>query len=245
MTNKVDITVVLMTHGEGKLLIPTHQNFLEGIAHAENAGLSIERIVTVDNPTKETSKVVAQLDMSGFIRMDLELGDLGKVRNEAVKIAKGKYFAILDGDDLWTPNWLLEAYKLSEASDDELVVHPEMNWLFEESNNIFYHPDESDSRYSHDMFRSTNPWDSLCFCKTSLVNAFPYVKRQIKQGFAYEDWNWNMRVKEYGARHCVAKETIVFKRRRSASQGAQAAKRGVITKPALLSYYDSGIYTND
>lgn len=233
----IDITVVLMTHAEGKLIVPTLESFKQAINHAEAAGITIEKMVTMDNPSPETKDIIDQIDEDWTV-LTLSYGDLGKVRNHAAKQSKGKYFAILDGDDFWSYNWLSSAFKLSENSDDEIIVHPELNWLFEEVNNIFYHCDEEYESFDYEALRSTNPWDSLCFCRSELVKKMPYVKRQIKEGFAYEDWNWNRRTFEKKIAHVIAHDTIIFKRRRSASQGAQAAKRGVISKPSLSSYYD-------
>lgn len=234
----MNVTAVFMTHAEGKLILPSLKSFEAGISFAEAHGITVERIVTLDNPSKDTLKYLSDIDPQKYQKIELSYGDLGKVRNHAANIAKGKYFAILDGDDLWTENWLKVAFEISENRIDETVIHPELNWLFEESNNIFYHVPEKADLFSLDALRSTNPWDSLCFCKTELVRNMPYVKREIKAGFAYEDWNWNRRVIEAGIEHVVAPKTIIFKRRRSASQGAKAAARGVISKPTLSSYYD-------
>lgn len=238
----IDITVVLMTHAEGPLILPTLESFKQSIAHAEKEGINIEKIITMDNPSAETEKIITEADTQDWTILKLSYGDLGKVRNHAANEAKGKYFAILDGDDFWSYNWLSSAFKISEHSKKEVIVHPELNWLFEEVNNIFYHCDENHKAFDYEALKSTNPWDSLCFSKSELIREMPYVKRQIKEGFAYEDWNWNRRTFEAGIEHVVARDTIIFKRRRSASQGAQAAKRGVISKPSLSSYYDFNKY---
>ena len=233
-----DITAVLMTHAEGKLILPTLESFTQATEHAEKSGITIEKIVTMDNPSPETKAIIDKLNPKDWTILSLSYGDLGKVRNHAAQQAKGKYFAILDGDDFWSYNWLSSAFNLSEQNKDEIIVHPELNWLFEEVNNIFYHCDENYASFDYEALRSTNPWDSLCFCRSELVRKMPYVKRQIKEGFAYEDWNWNRRTYENMITHVVAHNTIIFKRRRNASQGAQAAKRGVISQPSLSSYYD-------
>lgn len=234
-----DISAVLMTHGEGELVIPTLESFNEAVDYARGEDISVQKIITIDRPTKKTKRILDSYDLSDFLILELELGDLGRVRNVAASAAKGKYFAILDGDDFWSYNWLSESYGKCEDTQESVIVHPEINWLFGEVNNIFYHSDESDDYFDLECMRATNPWDSLCFCSTELILQLPYLKREIDRGYAYEDWNWNMRTAKNGIKHVVARDTIIFKRRRSSSQGAKAAARGVLTKPSALSYYDN------
>ncbi|MGH1540984.1 MAG: glycosyltransferase family A protein [Arenicella sp.] len=234
----IDITVVMMTHAEGDMAKLSLESLDQAVDFARESGLSVEKIITLDNPDEATINALKGLDESEYKLVRLTCGDLGKVRNHVSEIAQGEYMAVLDGDDLWSFNWLMEAHRICKAESGDTIVHPEFNWLFEGVNNIFAHSDLGDDFFDMECLRSTNPWDSLCFCKTDIIRNFPYVKRQIKEGFAYEDWNWNRRTFEAGIQHIVAKDTVIFKRRRNASQGAQAAKRGVIAKPSSSSYYD-------
>lgn len=234
----MNITAVLTTHGEGELIVPTLESFNQAVKHAETQGFSVEKIITLDNPSDETIKVVKNQNLTGIKVLELKYGDMGKVRNHAAGEANGEYLACLDGDDLWSFNWLVEAFELSEKNKENIIVHPEFNWYFGENNNIFYHSDETYPSFDYEGLRSTNPWDSLCFCKTKLVMDVPYLKREISKGFAYEDWSWNRRTLEKGIKHIVAKDTIIFKRRRGGSSGSEAAKRGVIAKPTKSAYYD-------
>ena len=58
----------------------------------------------------------------------------------------------------------------------------------------------------------------------------PYAPRDIGQGFAFEDWQWNCETMTSGYVHRIAGDTIIFKRRRELSQTTQASGRRALIR---------------
>ena len=235
-----DLSIIVTTHGEGELLVASVTSAFEAVQLLEQTHeVSVEKIVVMDRPTQSTIDAVDVCAAQQDIQVHkCDYGDQGKVRNHIVGIAQGRYVAFLDGDDLWSENWLLTAYEMSRSHAGPLVIYPEFNWFFEGSNNILCQVDSDSEFFDQEALRSVNLWDALCFCPRQVYLDTPFPPRRISDGFAFEDWNWNRRIMELGVTQKIAPDTIIFKRRRIGSQGAQAAKRGVMAEPTRSVYYD-------
>jgi glycosyltransferase involved in cell wall biosynthesis len=231
------ISTIITTHGEGELLIVSVQSCNDAVKQVESLGVSVEKFLVMDRPTKETRKAVDECGAS-FTVIERDYGDQGLVRNDMVGIAKGDYIAFLDGDDLWSENWLADAYNKAQELGYDCVLYPEFNWYFEGSNNILCQIDESREWFDYEQLRAVNLWDALCFCPRKVYKENPFIQRNIKEGFAYEDWHWNRQIFEASIPQRIVEDTIIFKRRRIGSQGSFAQKRGVIAKPSESSYYE-------
>ena len=233
-----EVSAIITTHAEGELIRASVESCLAAKkVFEEKFDLSIEVILVMDRPSSATRKVVGSYS-SGNVVFELDYGDQGMVRNEVVKRANGRYIAFLDGDDLWSENWLVEAYKVAEENIGKCVVYPEFNWYFEDSSNILCQIDGQVSSFDYEALRAVNLWDALCFCPKQIYLDYPFTKRRIVEGFAYEDWHWNRQLFEANIVQKNAIDTIIFKRRRGGSQGSEASKRGVMALPTESCYYD-------
>lgn len=205
---------------------------------AADAGLSVELIAVLDNPDAGIRAVFSDIEEQGGRLEEVSFGDQGQVRNHAVSISTGNYVAFLDGDDLWSENWLKDAHAMCETKPGQIIAHPEMNWFFQDNNNLFFHIDQEDENFDPAFLRVMNYWDALCMAPRAAHERYPYADRDIKGGFAYEDWQWNCETLEAGLVHKVVPETIHFKRRRGGSQTMQASGRKALTRTTRLFCYD-------
>ena len=85
-----------------------------------------ELIVVDDGSTDETSLLAAEPDLR-YLRTE-HSGMPGAARNRGAEIARGRYLAFLDSDDLWRPNKLELQVPALEASDAPLLHSREL-WL--------------------------------------------------------------------------------------------------------------------
>lgn len=216
MAHKVDISVCINLHGEGRLCRPTIESALSSIKYAECRGARCELLLLLDNPDLET--IDSALIYSSVARIEqFKVGDLGEARNLGVQRAAGRYCAFLDGDDLFGESWLWGA--ISEAKSDtsrDLIIHPKTNLFFGRGYNPYYwsHPDMRVDKISISRLVVENLWTSLCFTKRTAFLKMPYLKNRISDGFGYEDWSWNVRTITDGFLHVVAPDTIHFIRRK-------------------------------
>ncbi len=233
------ISTIITTHAEGKLIIKSIDSCNAAVDKLNPSKTQVEKLIVMDRPNMETREIVHEHCSSNeFEILEVNFGDQGQVRNHLVSRSKGDYIAFLDGDDLWSENWLKASFDLAVSESSPAVIFPEFNWFFEGSNNILCQIDSSRPWYDHESLRVVNLWDALCFCPREVYLKIPFAKRDITGGYAYEDWNWNRRVLEAGISQKIATDTIIFKRRRAGSQGAHAEKRNVIAFPTASCYYD-------
>lgn len=234
----VDITAVLTAHGEGALAAVTYRNFENACCHAEEQGLSVERIIMLDKANRAT-RIVFE-DMPDTVRLVRTAhGDQGAVRNEAVQIANGTFVAFIDGDDLWCGNWLADACRFLKAAPQNTIAHPELCWFFGGVSSLFFNIDQEDPRFQMDFLRHANYWDAMCMARRDTHLAFPYCKRRINDGFAFEDWHWNCETIDGGLVHKIVPDTLHFKRRRETSQTTKASdNRSLMPATRLTQFHD-------
>lgn len=232
----IDVTAIITVHREGAMAGISHRSLMDAIAHARSHGIVVEALAMMDDPDDFTRAMFA--DGEDLRVEEVCFKDQGKVRNHAVELASGQYVAFLDGDDLWSENWLTEGVKACRAGANGVIVHPEFNWFFESNRNIFIHTDQLDPAFDPAVLRFANYWDALCVAPRQVYLHHPFADRDVPGGFAYEDWHWNCETVASGFVHRVAPGTIHFKRRRLSSQTIHASSQKCLTPDHRLLNYE-------
>ena len=85
-----------------------------------------ELIVVGDHCTDDTAEVVASFDdpRITFINLPQNVGDQGGPNNEGVRVARGRYIAYLNHDDMYFPDHLAASVAWCERSGADLVWSP-------------------------------------------------------------------------------------------------------------------------
>lgn len=229
----VHLSVIVTAHNETLVCGPTMASADAAIACAQDAGFIVERIIALDNATPATTEWFHQSRFDHWTRITFTEGDLGRVRNTVVPLSKGKYIAFLDSDDLFSQTWLREGMrKLQDAddADEKVIVHPELNWLFDGAHAVFLKPDQTDPLFSPYHFYSMNYYDSLCMTPRAAHLEFPYVHRDIPGGLSFQDWHFSIETMAGGWTHVAAQNTIIFKRRRDDSLVTESRARRAIVR---------------
>ncbi|MFT4084316.1 MAG: glycosyltransferase family A protein [Nocardioides sp.] len=233
------ITTILTGHAEGQLIGVTFRSMLDAVAAARATGLEVEMMVVLDKPDPATAEALAEAEEHGcrVLRVSFPAADHASVRNHAVEQARGEYVAFLDGDDLWTENWLVEAHAMCQTDPGRVIAHPEVDWIFDHGSNLWFLLDQTDPAFDPAYLRVFNYWDVLCLAPRAAYLEHPRQPRAIEAGYAYEDWHWNLQTVGAGYLHRVVPETIHFKRRRKASQLTVAiSNRSLTPDHELLTY---------
>jgi hypothetical protein len=225
---RFDITVAVTAHAESVVSGPTMRSAEIAIKAAESEGFSVERLVGFDAPSDLCRDFFSQQAFSDWKSYDFEFRDQGRTRNALTEISTARWVAVLDADDLVSENWFASCCRLlgqAERSGQRVIVHPELNWVFDAGTFVFTKPAQDDSIFAPQYFAITNYYDAVCTAPREAFVKTRYPDRNIPAGFAFEDWQWNIETMAKGWCHVVAMDTIIFKRRRDSSQTHESRGR--------------------
>lgn len=89
-----------------------------------------EVIVVNDGSPDDTAGLLRPLAESGRIRyVEQENAGQGAARNRGIELARGKYVALLDDDDLWPPNKLAWQVEALDSNPGAVLVYGTHDWL--------------------------------------------------------------------------------------------------------------------
>jgi glycosyltransferase involved in cell wall biosynthesis len=107
------------------IIIPTHnsENFIEEALRSVffQTYSRIEVIVVDDGSTDSTVNTVAQYNKSITLLRQSNKGP-GSARNAGIRLARGKYIAFLDSDDLWLQDKLLWQMRIFNRDSEVDIV---------------------------------------------------------------------------------------------------------------------------
>lgn len=229
-----DLCVIVTVHSETIVGGPTMRAADAAIEAAIAAGFAVQRMIALDNATPETTAYFTQTAFDHWQRVTLEEGDLGRARNAIVREhTTAEAIAFLDADDLFSENWLAKGMarlRAAQAQGQRVIVHPEINWLFDGAASVYWNPEQDDPLFTPYYLYIMNYYDSLCLCPRAAHLEVPYVHRDIPAGLSFQDWQFSIETMAAGWRHAVASDTIIFKRRRDNSLVTESQGRRAIIR---------------
>lgn len=205
-----DITVIINAHNEGSLAHHSCLSIREAIDFAELYEIRVEAIAILDNPNQETVDYFTESNHKWLKVIHVNYKDIGLSRNYGVSTANGKHIAFLDADDLWSYNWLYEAYTFCKNEKTDIICHPELNFYFGENAYIFLHEDSTSSEFNKWKLVKHNYWTSLVFLQKKLYLEQIQINTNLSSGWGYEDWHWHCETLANGIHHRVVPNTAHF-----------------------------------
>lgn len=242
--DQVDVSCILNLHREGNILVPTFRSIARMLHFAQQQGIACELVLVLDRADVHSRRLAIEAQsgvLAGVVTTVCEVdnGDLGRSRRDGVAQARGSFIAFLDGDDLYSENWVAEAFLLAQSeADGATIYHPELNVYFGEHYRTFWHPDAQGlERDVKTGLLLENFWTSLSFGPRALYLANPVDDNGLEQGFGYEDWQWNMHTTARGIVHRPVPRTLHFIRlKATGSLNSNSSKRSVIVRPSRLAH---------
>lgn len=216
----VDVSVVVTAHAETFVAGPTMRSADRAVAAARAAGRSIETIVCLDAATAATEAYFAQPRFEQWRRVSVTEGDLGGARNAVLPHTTGRYLAFLDADDLFGVNWLVDGLDRAEraaARGERVILHPEVNVFFDGQRSVLVNLDQDAPLFTPQLMYFRNYYDALCLAPREAYEQVPYRRIDPSRGIGFEDWQWAIETMAAGWVHRVARDTVIFKRRRDRS----------------------------
>ncbi len=212
--NKVDISVVVPAHGEGRLAHHTMNSIFRATKYAGTHGIKTEILVVPDRADENTKIYFRRYENSEIRIHHVDFGDPGLSRNYGIHKSSGKYIAFLDADDLFGKNWLRAAYDEMERDNAFCIYHPEYLICFEgEDLLIRYKGTEDENFHPQDLIES-NCWTSFFISQKALLLDNPFAATPSDSGFGYEDWHWICEIIAKGIAVRIVPESCVFYRKK-------------------------------
>lgn len=216
--NELDLTVIVTTHGEGRLLRPTLRSIELALLRFHNTERTAELLLVCDRIDARTQHevnywITERRDLSFDVRaIVVDLGESGAARNAGASAASGRFIAFIDGDDLISDDYLLGAVERLEASDVPTVMHPHLVVSFGARSLLW----ETESTLAgtlnyRDLLRH-NQWPSSSVMLRALSLKYPYRILHPDEGYGPEDWIWNIDTVAAGVAHDVVPDSMFFYR---------------------------------
>jgi glycosyltransferase involved in cell wall biosynthesis len=231
-----DITVVLNCHNEGRLVHATVRSVAAAIEKAESVGLEVEWLIVQDNASPDLlSYFDTNLPPAAKV-MQVSLGDPGLARNAAAQAATGKYLTFVDGDDLFSSDWLARAHHFVQHFPKKCVVRSEWKIYFEGDNLFIRNVDQESLDFSLGTFMEHCDWNSFAFAERETYLRIPFQATDRVNGFGFEDNAWSCEIVAAGILNKVLPGTIHAIRIKTwkSSQNAGSLAEGCMVLPNSL-----------
>lgn len=219
-----DITVTVNFHREGALARAALSSLGDLVRAARDAGLTVEAQAVLDCPDEPTRQIIAQYG-SGLAKVaEVSVGDLGLSRNAGTQLARGRFLAFLDGDDLWGDQWLRAAFAAAATGTpaQDAIWHPNYLYVFSGEAAEGLPPDRlrvmsgSDTPgFNPDLLLFGNLWSANTFAHRDIYLRFPYRAVARDRGLGIDDWSWNLETLWAGMAHRIVAGTVHLIRRKS------------------------------
>lgn len=215
--NGVDLSIIITAHNEGLLAHKTMLSVLEAVKPLEEKKITYEIIVSMDNPDEATGRYYERYENNNKFRIvKVSYGHVAESRNNAVKIAAGKYIALLDGDDLISPNFYVESYKMAQKQDGLFVLRPNIQLQFgmdEKHLGLWVMGQSFDKEKDALIAVQFNRWANVLVAPREIFNSVQYTPPT--KGYGYEDYHFNAELLYMGVPQIIVPETTFFYRRKA------------------------------
>lgn len=228
-----DVSLIVTVHNETLVCGPTMESAEAAVLAARAAGHTVQPIVALDNASPDTIDYFRQSRFDRWERWETHEGDIGQVRNAVVPDVDGRFIAFLDGDDLFSENWLASGVHLlkeAECRSERIIAHPEVNVIFDGGRYLLQNVAQDSPLFTPHFLYVRNYYDTLCLAPREAHLEVPYGKRDVLNGISREDWQFGVETMARGWKHVIASDTLIFKRRRDSSLMVESGSRRLIMR---------------
>jgi glycosyltransferase involved in cell wall biosynthesis len=219
--------VCLTAHQEGDLLRDAYESVrAASLPIAFLQGLRV--IVLEDNPNEKTRSVAKSL---GCEVIEVDHKDVGPARNWVMETfaAEFDFIVFLDGDDMWSGDFLANAIFRASSASSRVIVSPNYRVQFWGKGRVrslpFWQPSVPEKYRERvlEINRATNLWGSTFLISSEAAKSLRF--RAEKDGYGFEDWWFSVDSLEAGVERVTAKGIHFYRQRFGSRRRKQAAMR--------------------
>lgn len=217
---KYDVTVNITAHKETYYLFRTLKSILAMLELAKAEKITTIVQIHLDNADPVTEKIANDFakENKDCVIYANHFGDASASRNFLIDKTSSKYILFVDGDDLFTENFICEAFKVAEQFGHPCIVSAEDIIKFGDAVDPYIFRVEStvDKPGIKSALFEMNLYISQNLVTTEIFKACKYEPNMGNYGF--EDWHWNTKAIYEGYEFLVAKDTVFFYRQKPHSR---------------------------
>jgi len=208
------LTLLAFFHRERHLVHPALRSAVLAVEEAARHGVGCRIVAVIDRGDAFTCAQVSRFRPKLDAIHEVDFGDLSCARNHGIANVDTKYFALLDGDDLFDPDWLWKGVQFLEGRDDErIVAHAEVRLNFgAESYGRIQIGTDSPLFHPLNLIASWH-YAADIIAHTALFRRLPFLPCDRAHNLGSEDWHWTCESIVEGIQHAVVPETVYFYRR--------------------------------
>jgi glycosyltransferase involved in cell wall biosynthesis len=224
-TSEVELTVLMPVYNGERFL----KSAIESILSQNFRNL--EFLIINDGSTDSSDKIIRSFHDKRIIHISNER-NLGLIStlNKGINLAKGKYIARMDGDDISMPGRLSKQVSFLDENPKISMVAANIQLVDEEENDLGVWEEDIKCK-TEKQIKSLLPYTNCIahptvVIRTDIAKKFLYDNRQINN----EDWDLWMRLVSEGYRISKINEPLLKYRVHSSSITLQSNKKNVTKK---------------
>ncbi len=223
-----DISVVVFASRQGHLLHGTMLSVERAVGEALKGGLKVEVLVAIYAADRNTATWVHE--RSPYQALQAAGSCLGTVRNLALDETAGRHVAFLNGGDIWSRNFLVEAAEEDRRVKRDVVWRPAVSIGFADdyfdASGYSVRKIPNSTEFDRSSILVDNPYPSTFLAKRRIIQTHRFPAEDIDRGWTDVDWWWNANLLGHDVEQATVPETIHYFRSSLAKE--QARKRGTV-----------------
>ncbi|SHH52165.1 glycosyltransferase [Desulfofustis glycolicus] len=208
------LTVIVTCHREHHLVGASLASAVSACGRAAKKSVPCRIYVVLDRSDVLTRTYLEPFAENLDTVFEVDFGDLSLARNHAIAHVATPFVTFLDGDDLFSDDWLWRGVcHLERFAGEPVVGHAEVRMTFGSAREGRVQIPTASPLFHPLYLISSWQYATDTIAPTELFRKYPYRERDERCGLAAEDWLWTCETVAGGVRHVIVPETSYFYRR--------------------------------
>ena len=216
----VEVSIILTAFNEEKYIKKAIESVLD------QTFSDFELIIVNDGSTDDTLAIIKSFDDSRIVLINQENMGPGASRNNALKLASGKYVMYLDGDDWFSPDAVEIAYNEANGKETDFTFFQMLNYDDETGKvyeNDWFNLNIFDESFEDCVFKPTDLKTSIFdlsvgVCQKIYDTSFlRRIDAKFPEGIFFEDMPFFYYVYLKAERISIVKRHLYYRRKHDAS----------------------------
>ena len=212
--SRPELGVAIFAKDEAHLLHRTIVSVKRALAALSGLGVAADVVVVQYGNCEKTRAWLAE--KCQFRVVGLEQASLGEARSRAFELLKNRFLAFIDGGDLWSANFLVDALSRATRCGQQVVWRPAFSVSFADeyfSTNLLVRRDTPWPEVLNPASLLLEPIFPATFLTArTVLEAVPFPVEDKERGWTEIDWWWSANLAGQGIEQIPVAESIHYHR---------------------------------